>query len=243
MALYRGRAFSCPPSVGGVFLNLLHVALSSLLSVLALFLLARLMGRRQISQMDVFDYIIGITIGSIAAELAISPEAVGDKLLAMAVYAGSAVLLNVVTNKSRWASKIINGDPLTVFDRGLFQRKNLARAKMSIAELLALLRAQGYFDLSQVRTVVIEANGKLSILPMTANRPATPADMGLAPAQEPVFTEFIMDGHILEKNLQSAGFDEKWLAKQVQAQGFERPADVFLAQWDGQGTLACYGQG
>jgi uncharacterized membrane protein YcaP (DUF421 family) len=216
------------------------VGLTSLLSVVVLFGLARLMGRRQIAQLDVFDYIIGITIGSIAAELAIEPEGMWEKVLAMVVYGGMAVLLNVATNKGRWAAKVINGDPLTVFDQGQFLKDNMARAKVDLGEVLSMLRVQGYFDLSQVQTAILETNGQLSVLPVTAHRPVTPQDMSLAPAQETVFTEFIMDGRVMGKNLKGAGFDGRWLQKQLKAQGYPGPEAVFLAQWDNQGKLSCY---
>jgi uncharacterized membrane protein YcaP (DUF421 family) len=222
-------------------MNLIQVGLTSLLSVAVLFVLARLMGRRQIAQLDVFDYIIGITIGSIAAELAIEPEGLWEKVLAMVIYGGSAMALNVATNKGRWAAKVINGDPLTVFDQGRFQRQNMAKAKIDLGEILSMLRVQGYFDLSQVQTAILETNGQLSVLPVTQHRPVTPQDMSLAPAQETVFTEFVMDGRVMAKNLRGAGLDERWLEKQLKAQGYKAVEDVFLAQWDNQGNLCCYG--
>jgi uncharacterized membrane protein YcaP (DUF421 family) len=218
----------------------MRVGLTSLLSVVILFALARLMGRRQIAQLDVFDYIVGITIGSIAAELAITPEDMWEKVLAMVVYGGMAVLLNLVTNKGRWAAKLINGDPLTIFDKGRFQRDNMARAKVDLGEVLSMLRVQGYFDLSQVQTAILETNGQLAVLPVTETRPVTPRDMSLTPPQETVFTEFIMDGRVMEKNLRGAGFDRRWLEKQLKAQGWDGPEAVFLAQWDNQGNLSCY---
>jgi uncharacterized membrane protein YcaP (DUF421 family) len=221
-------------------MNLIQVGLTSLLSVAVLFVLARLMGRRQIAQLDVFDYIIGITIGSIAAELAIEPEGLWEKVLAMVIYGGSAMALNVATNKGRWAAKVINGDPLTVFDQGRFQRQNMAKAKIDLGEILSMLRVQGYFDLSQVQTAILETNGQLSVLPVTQHRPVTPQDMSLAPAQETVFTEFVMDGRVMAENLRGAGLDERWLEKQLRAQGYKAVEDVFLAQWDNQGNLCCY---
>jgi uncharacterized membrane protein YcaP (DUF421 family) len=222
-------------------MNLIQVGLTSLLSVAVLFVLARLMGRRQIAQLDVFDYIIGITIGSIAAELAIEPEGLWEKVLAMVIYGGSAMVLNVATNKGRWAAKVINGDPLTVFDQGRFQRQNMAKAKIDLGEILSMLRVQGYFDLSQVQTAILETNGQLSVLPVTQHRQVTPQDMSLAPAQETVFTEFVMDGRVMAENLRGAGLDERWLEKQLKAQGYKAVEDVFLAQWDNQGNLCCYG--
>ena len=218
----------------------LRIVLTSVLSYLVLFGLAKLMGRRQISQLDMFDYITGITIGSIAAELATELEKPLQPLTAMIVIGLLTVLLNILTDKSRRAAKFINGSPLVLFDAGQFQKKNMKRVKLELGEFLNLCRNQGYFDLSAVHTAVFEPNGKLTIWPVTARRPVTPQDMGLQPAQEPVLTEFVMDGKVMTQNLQNAGFDEKWLTDRLKAQGFSSPAEVFLAQWDQQGNLSVY---
>jgi len=221
-------------------LEWLRIVLTSVLSYLVLFGLAKLMGRRQISQLDMFDYITGITIGSIAAELATELEKPLQPLTAMIVIGLLTVLLNILTDKSRRAAKFINGSPLVLFDAGQFQKKNMKRVKLELGEFLNLCRNQGYFDLSAVHTAVFEPNGKLTIWPVTARRPVTPQDMGLQPAQEPVLTEFVMDGKVMTQNLQNAGFDEKWLTDRLKAQGFSSPAEVFLAQWDQQGNLSVY---
>lgn len=218
----------------------LWVALTSALSYLVLFGLAKLMGRRQISQLDMFDYITGITIGSIAAELATELEKPLQPLIAMIVIGLLTVLMNILTDKSRRIAKFINGSPLVLFDAGQFKKKNMKKVKLELGEFLNLCRNQGYFDLSAVHTAVFEPNGKLTIWPVTARRPATPQDMGLQPAQEPVLTEFIMDGKVMTQNLQDAGFDEKWLTDRLRDQGFSSPAEVFLAQWDQQGNLSVY---
>jgi len=198
------------------------------------------MGRRQISQLDMFDYITGITIGSIAAELATELEQPLQPLTAMVVFGVLTALMNILTDKSRGIAKFINGSPLVLFDAGQFKKKNMKSVKLELGEFLNLCRNQGYFDLSAIHTAVFEPNGKLTLWPVSTRRPVTPQDMGLAPAQEPVLTEFIMDGKVMKKNLQGAGFDETWLSDRLREQGFQSPAEVFLAQWNQQGNLSLY---
>ena len=95
-----------------------------------------------------------------------------------------------------------------------------------------MCRQQGYFDLTNIQTAVFEYNGKLTILPVSSQRPATPNDMNLAPEQELLFTELIMDGRILEDNLKRMGLDLTWLDKQLKQRHIHSPKDVFLAVCD-----------
>lgn len=99
--------------------------------------------------------------------------------------------------------------------------------------LLVMCRQQGYFDLTSIQTAVFEYNGKLTILPVSSQRPATPNDMNLSPEQELLFTELIMDGRILEENLKRMGLDLTWLDKQLKQHHVRSPQDVLLAVCDG----------
>ena len=128
-----------------------HILFTSLFSIIVLFLLAKLMGNRQVSQMSMFDYVNGITIGSIAAEFATSLE--DDywmPLTAMVVYGVTAALISYITCKSMAARKFINGKPVVLYENGKLYEKNLAAAKLDINEFLTQCRTAGYFDLADL---------------------------------------------------------------------------------------------
>ena len=216
------------------------IVLSSLLSYAALFLSAKLIGRKQVSQLDFLDYITGITIGSIGAELATDLENMWKPLVAIAVYALITWLLSLMNQKSLRARKFSNGSPTIVMDNGKLYRGNMKKAKLELSEFMVMCRQQGYFDLSAIQTAVFEYNGKLSILPVSDRRPVTPEDMKLAPEQERIFTEVIMDGRILEENLKRMGRDAAWLDKQLRAQGIGGAGEVFLGLCDAELNLSCY---
>ena len=153
----------------------IKIILTSVGSLAALFLLAKLIGNRQLSEMNLFDYINGITIGSIAAEMATSLETdFRQPLLAMVIYGLATVLIDILTSKSMKMRKLFTGETLLLLDRGKLYRKNFARARLDMDEFLAQCRVNGYFDLGQIQTAVMEPNGRLSILPRTDARPATP---------------------------------------------------------------------
>ena len=124
-------------------MDLLHVAVTSLVSLAAMFLLTKLMGNKQVSQMNLFDYVIGITIGSIAAEMATELDTPENSLLAMAVYAVAAVCISLLTNKSLRVRQLMTGKPLILMDGGTLYRKNLKIAKMDLSEFLMYCRIGG----------------------------------------------------------------------------------------------------
>ena len=198
----------------------------------ALFLSAKLIGHKQIAQLDFFDYITGITIGSIAAEMATDLEVPWKPLTAMLIYGGVTVLLSVVSNRFPRTRRYLNGTPTILMDHGKLYRENLKKAKLDLSEFMVMCRQQGYFDLSNIQTAVFEYNGKLTILPVSSQRPATPSDLNLAPEQELLFTELIMDGRILEDNLKRMGLDLDWLDKQLEQSHIHSAKDVFLALCD-----------
>ena len=221
-------------------MEIIKVLLTSLLSVGALFAVAKIMGHKQMSQLDFFDYISGITIGSIAAELATELEEPLKPLIAIAVYGAVAVLLSKITSLFPKTRKYINGTPTILMNNGKLYRENLKKAKLDLSEFMVMCRQQGYFNLSDIQTAVFEFNGKLSILPVSKKRPANPEDLNLSPAPEFIHTEVIMDGRILNENLKRMGLDDKWLQKQLNAQGYKKTEEVFLALCDENNQLTVF---
>lgn len=211
------------------FLRLCLVALGSFAT---LFLVAKFIVHKQIAQLDFFDYITGITIGSIAAEMATELEEPWKPLVAMVIYGGVTLLLSVISNKLPRSRKYLNGTPTILMDNGKLYYENLKKSKLDLSEFMVMCRQQGYFDLTSIQTAVFEYNGKLTILPVSTQRPATPSDMNLAPAQELMFTELIMDGRILESNLKRMGLNLTWLDKQLKQNNINSPQDVVLALCD-----------
>ena len=221
-------------------MEILKVLLTSLLSAGTLFVIAKMIGHKQMSQLDFFDYITGITIGSIAAELATELEDPLKPLIAMAVYGAVAMGLSLLTGKFPKSRKFINGAPTVILSDGKLYRQNMKKAKLDLSEFMVMCRQQGYFNLSDIQTAVFEFNGQLSILPKSALRPATPQDMKLAVQEEFIQTELIMDGRCLGENLKRMGLDEKWLQKQLQAAGYNAPEEIFLGICDRQHKLTLF---
>lgn len=221
-------------------MDIIKVILTSFFSALILFIIAKIMGHRQVSQLDFFDYITGITIGSIAAEMATELETPWKPAIAMVVYGTIAFSLNIITSKFPRTRKYINGSPAILMNNGKLYRKNMKKAKLDLSEFLMMCREEGYFDLNDIQTAVFENNGKLTVLPKSLNRPATPEDLNLNPKEDNINTEIIMDGRILEENLKRMGLDLTWLNKQLKAQGYRNAKEIYLGLCDKDNQLSLF---
>lgn len=221
-------------------MGILKIVLTSLLSAVVLFITAKIMGHKQISHLDIFDYITAITIGSIAAELATELEEPWKPLIAIMVYGLVSVALSVITSKAPRLRKYINGTPTILMNNGKLYRSNMKKAKLDLSEFMVLCRQQGYFNLNDIQTAVFEYNGKVTILPVSYKRPLNPEDMNLTPPKEYIYTEVIMDGRILEENLKRKGLNTTWLQKQLEAQGYKNAKEIFLGVCDDNNKLSLF---
>ena len=222
-------------------MDILYIIILSIGSVVELFILCKLMGYRQLSQMSMFDYVNGITIGNIAAEMATALE---DNfihpMVAMIVYAAIAIFLSWLSSKSIRAQRVISGKPWVLLDKGKLFYENFKKSKIDLNEFLTQCRVSGYFDLSQLESAVLEENGRISFLPKSEYRPLTPSDIQMTPARESLAANLIIDGHIMHDNLKASGKDERWLMKQLHAHNISDPSDVLLATCDLNNHLSIY---
>ena len=217
-----------------------QTSLTALLSIVVLFLLAKLMGTKQVSQMTMFDYVVGITIGSVAAELATELEEPAKPLTALIIYGIMAVLISILTNKSIKARAVVTGKPLVLLENGVIYRKNLKKARLDLNEFLTYCRIGGWLGLHQLQSAVLEHNGVVSFLPKETDRPATPMDLHLDPKQSQVQTPFVMDGKLLPDNIHQAGKEEAWVHRALLRQGYKDESGVLLALWGGGEKLTVF---
>ena len=221
-------------------MEFIKVILTSILSAAALFMIAKMIGHKQMSQLDFFDYITGITIGSIAAEMATELEKPWKPLIAMVIYGMITVLLSLITRKLPKTRKFINGTPTIIMNGGKIYRQNMKKAKLELSEFMVMCRQEGYFNLNDIATAIFEYNGRLTILPKAAKRPVNPTDMNMIPPSETINTEVIMDGRILEENLKRLGLDMGWLTKELKSQGYKNAKEIFLGVCDNHNQLTLF---
>lgn len=221
-------------------MEFVYVIVLSLGSILVLFVLTKIMGYRQISEMSFFDYIIGISIGSIAAEMATNVDLEWWKgVLAMTIYGGVGFLLSLVTQKSIRARKFISGQPIVLMENGKIIKKNLNKARVEINDLLTSARGNGYFNLADIDFAIMETTGKISFAPVSGKRQLNPQDFNFTPQKEGLYINVIVDGKIMEEDLKKSGITLNELKRQLKSQG-KKPQDIILATVDINKSLTIF---
>lgn len=221
-------------------MEIIKVILTSFLSAVSLFIIAKIIGHKQMSQLDFFDYITGITIGSIAAEMATELEKPWKPLIAMIIYGMITAFLAFVTSKLPKTRKFINGSPTIIMNGGKIYRTNMKKAKIDLSEFMVMCRQAGFFNINDISTAIFEYNGKLTILPKASKRPVTPTDINIIPPPESIMTEVIMDGRILEDNLNRLGLNLNWLNNELKCQGYKSPKEIILGVCNDNNELSLF---
>lgn len=144
------------------------------------------------------------------------------------------------SNKIPNLRKYINGSPTILLNNGKLYKKNMKKVKLDLSEFLMMCREQGYFDISSIQTAIFECNGKLTVLPLSTNRPVTPTDLNLFPEADSISIEIIMDGHIIDENLKRLGLDQNWLTKKLKEQNYHNSKEIFLGVCDNKKQLTLF---
>ncbi|WP_026478650.1 DUF421 domain-containing protein [Alkaliphilus transvaalensis] len=214
-------------------------AIRAVILYFTLLILARIMGRKMISQMTFFDFVVGITIGSVAASSTLGPysTSLGAGIAVLVVLTTLVVLIGYLHIKSFRFRKLVDSEAVVVIERGQIVDKNLKRERFTIQELTALLRQKNIFNLSDVEFALLEHDGKLSVLPKSNKQPLKPIDMNISTPYQGLMKDVVIDGIIMKENLEDALLTESDLMKKLQFYGFENVRDVFYAGVDSAGNL------
>ncbi len=214
-------------------MDYLKVFLSSLLSLLLLFVSTKVIGNKQMSQLNMFDYINGITIGSIAADMAIDLDNnIMFPVIAIAVYTGVIALIGYIGSKSVAARRVLTGKTIMLMDKGKLYYGNFRTAKIDLNEFLTQCRLNGFFNMDDIETAFLEQNGMISFMPRAVSRPVNPKDMNLTPGPERPFYCIISDGNILNENISETGITLEKLHSELRCRKLDA-GDVYAAFTDG----------
>jgi len=201
---------------GDIMESIIDIIIRSLISLVVLFFITELMGKKQISQLNMFDYIIRISIGSIAASLSVD-DSINylDGIISIIVYGGIATLISLLTSKSIILRRFFSGTPTVLIDNGKIIYKNLKKNHLDVNDLLQYARESGYFDISQINYAILESSGKVSFLPKAKYNPITPNDNKLKVSENGLVSNLVIDGKYMENNIKNIGKDIKWLSKRL----------------------------
>ena len=204
-----------------------------------LLFLARLLGKEQLSQLTFFNYITGITIGSIAGEIVAHDSThYFNGITSLIWWSLLTVLVSYISLKSSRAKALLDDKPMIIIKNGKILEQELKKSRLPIGDLNMLLRMQGIFAVKDVHFAVLETNGELSVFKKVAQQNATKQDVKaqiVVPKYMP--TTIIADGKIIEKNLPDQNLTEEWVLKQLKKHGVNSVQQVFYAEIESDGTI------
>ena len=201
----------------------------------------RLMGKRQIGELEPSELVLTLIISDLAA---VPMQDFGiplvNGLFPIVTLLCLSMLISFFSLKSIRFRGLVCGHPTVIIKDGQILQQSMARNRFTVDELLEQLRSQGYSDLTAVKYAILETSGQVSILPYTKSSPVTPQITEMdVPDQTTLPVLVINDGRIIDKNLTDSSRDKTWLEKQLRKRHLSSPAQVFLMTVDEKGDVVC----
>lgn len=221
-----------------MFSTIIATVLRTTIACFLLLFLARIIGRKMISQMTFFDFIVGVVVGTICGSLAmVSNNSVQSAVTAMVTLTALTLIIDYVHIKSHIFRKATQSEPVVVVKNGEVIEKNLSNLKLTVNELMALLREKNAFNICDVEFAIMEISGKLSVLKKSQEHPVTPSDLKIPTEYKGISKEIIIDGEIMYENLNDAKLDVGWLMSELKKRNIDNVNEVFFAALDTSGNL------
>lgn len=215
----------------------LEVIMRTVFAVVVLFFLTKLLGKRQVSQLSFFEYITGITIGSIAAYISLDTDKTWHLgVIALLVWVAFSLAIEFIQIKSKKARDFIDFKSTVLIKDGKIQEDNMKKERLTTDELLEELRKKDVFKVADVEFAIMESDGAINVLLTRENQPLTPKHLGIKVAPEKETLAVIMDGKLMDKALDSLNLSPQWLDGELEKLGV-KIENVFLGQVDSYGEL------
>lgn len=207
----------------------------------SLLLFARLLGKTQVGQLTFYEYISGITIGSIAGNIAAADDA--DfywHFYDLIVFVILTYLVAFLSIKSRRLRRLFEGIPTLLISHGQIHKKNMRSVHFDLDQLIAELRLRGIADIRDVAFAFLETSGQLSVIRRTETEPPSRSDLNLKAAPAVLPLEIILDGEVLTENLAKRQLSENWLSRELIKAGVKEKSRVFYAALDKDNALILF---
>jgi uncharacterized membrane protein YcaP (DUF421 family) len=218
--------------------DLLRDTWQTTLIFITLLILTRLLDKTQVGQLTLYEYVSGITIGSLAATIAASdPEKLWSNYYDLILFVILTYIVSVCTMKSRPFRTLIEGSPSIIIENGRIIKETMKSLRLDLDQLNALLRGKDIVDIAEIQYAILETTGEMSIIKKSAFQPLTKSDMNIH-LTDPTFpVELIMDGEIIEENLKSQNLTHTWLAEQLKLRNIKSASNIMYAVIDSKGQL------
>lgn len=221
--------------------NFLNICIRTILVLIILFFITKMMGKKQISELNFFDYVVGITIGSIAADISLDIEK--DMLAGIAalfIYGFISYIISFISIKSILARRFFIGVPTVLVEKGKIIESGLKKSKIDVNDLLMEARENGYFNLDEIDYALMEVNGNISFLPKEKEKPVTKRDMKIKCSNEGLTVNAIIDSKYMANNMRAINKDKEWLDHELKVNGYDNYDNILLATIDNNYKVTIY---
>lgn len=209
---------------------IIGTTLKTVLAYIFALILARIMGRKLISQMTFFDFIVGVTMGTLVANTMVdtsNPESSSAiALILITILSVGIAFFNIKSYKFR---KLTDSEPVTLVENGTIVEENMKNTRMTVGELMMKMREKNAFSLADVEFAIMETDGELSVLTKADKKPVTPSQMNIKTTSEGLMKDVIIDGNLMEENLENSGLDKTWIKSELEKQNINDISEVFYA--------------
>lgn len=221
--------------------DFLNICFRTILVLIILFFITKMMGKKQISELNFFDYVVGITIGSIAADISLDIEKnMIAGIAALFIYGFISYIISFVSIKSILARRFFIGVPTVLVEKGKIIESGLKKSKIDVNDLLMEARENGYFNLDEIDYALMEVNGNISFLPKEKEKPVTKKDMKIKCSNEGLTVNGIIDSKYMVNNMKAINKDKEWLDHELKVNGYDNYDNILLATIDNNYKVTIY---
>ena len=218
---------------------MINIVIRVLILYILVLVTMRLMGKREIGQMQPFELVVAIMIADLAAvPMGDTGIPITNGIIPILVLLLIQLVISLINLKSIWGRKIICGVPTILIFRGRIDEKLMKKEKFTINELQERLREKDVFNIGDVEYAILETSGELSVIQKPEKRNTIPEDFGIVPEYEGIPYDLVIDGKVMYENLKAIGKDYNWLLKQTKAFGI-KPEEALVVTFDGKGQIFC----
>ncbi|SEC60391.1 DUF421 domain-containing protein [Paenibacillus sp. GP183] len=211
--------------------------LRSVMALGGLILWSRILGKKLISQMTFFDFVAGTTFGSIGGNLMFKKDVpLWLGLLSLSAFSLLVLLSDFIAMKSSRGRRLLESQYTVIIENGQVRDDLLKGIRLSVHELLMLLRKKDIFYLDEVETAILETDGTITVLKKAQALPLSRSDMNIQSSSRGLPILCVVEGNVLEENLKPVGKSRKWLLKELYKRGVQLE-NVLFVQMDSKGTL------
>lgn len=198
----------------------------------------RLMGKRQIGELEPSELVVTIVISEVAAlPIQDTSQPLINSLIAIFLLLILEVVISFIAYKNFSVRKVLYGTPSIFYEKGVINQEEMKKQRFNLNDLMETVRNTGAVNLSEVDYVIMETNGNVSVIPSAQSRAVTPSDMGIN-SKPSLISYVIIDGGTLnKKNLKLMGYDEEWLIKQLKKNNLSSVSEVFCMTADQNGSV------